>query len=97
MFSLFMVIYLISVMPFKHYALNLLEIFNECCILAVGYTLIPLSDAVDDYLVKWNFGWVLLAIIVLNIIVNILFLIKGMKDAAFDFCKRRRDRILRKK
>lgn len=53
--------------------------------------LVPLSDAYDDYLMKWDAGWALLAIIVANMFVNIFFLIRGLKESVLKCLKEKRD------
>ena len=47
-------------------------IFNELCILAVSYHLIVFTPFVDNIDIQYNVGWSVIAITVLNILVNMV-------------------------
>lgn len=68
-------IYLWEVMPFGHPNMNYLEMFNEMCVLAAGYHLIVFSQLVDDFEMKYNAGWSIIALTVLSILVNMGFML----------------------
>ena len=70
-----MMTYVAAIQPFKHRELNIMEIFNEFCILGCIYCLFGFTDVVTDSGVKYNLGWVAVAIVILNIIVNIVNMI----------------------
>jgi hypothetical protein len=68
--TILMIMYIISVKPFKEALLNKLEIFNEICILLTSYHLSCFTMFVSDPLIKYNIGWSLLALTSLNMLVN---------------------------
>ena len=78
-----LLIFDILVKPFEDPVLNHMVIFNELCILAVSYHLIVFTPFVDNIDVQYNAGWSVIAITVLNILVNmvvmLVFTIKMLK------------------
>ena len=71
-----MILYVGYVLPFAHYGFNILELFNEWCILAVIYTCLVFTDYVADKDVKQMTGWVSIGIVAFNMLINILYMIK---------------------
>ncbi len=67
--------------------LNALEIINEAVVLVIGYLFITLSDLVSDDTLKYNVGWVIVGITLLNIFINwvslvgstIYFIVKAIR------------------
>lgn len=51
--------------------LNRLEIFNETSVLLVSYHLYYFTDFIDDPVLKYEIGWMIIAVTLLNIVVNI--------------------------
>ena len=87
MSSVAMLIYLMVVRPFNIAALNLVECFNEICILIEGYGLISLSGMNDDPNIKWDAGWALIALIIFNLLVNFLFIARQVLEAILEKCR----------
>ena len=56
--------------PFENPVLNKMEIFNEICIIVVGYHLILFTDYAPDEDTQYKGGWSIIGITVLNIVVN---------------------------
>ena len=69
-----MMMFLIFVKPFDSKVVNYIEIFNEICILLCIYCMIVYTDFNLDKDIKWNVGWVICAVVALNIIVNVAVL-----------------------
>jgi len=67
-------------MPFDDSTLNNLEVFNEVCISAMAYTLLILTEFIEDFSgdLKEIGGYIVIGIITLNFIVNISIILKGM-------------------
>jgi hypothetical protein len=69
-------IYLIYSRPFGKPLLNMIEIFNEFCILVAAYHLFAFTDYLDDVRIKYNGGWSLIVITIINIIVNLFIMLR---------------------
>lgn len=70
-------IYLILVQPFEHASLNYIETFNELCIMLASYHLLFFTDFTPDPVFQNEMGWSLIAITTLNIMVNMIVMIKA--------------------
>lgn len=70
--SLLNLAYLIAKRPFV--SGNILEIFNEMCILAFAYTLIIFTDFTDDIQIRESGGYLAISFILLNFCTNILLI-----------------------
>ena len=66
------IIYIIQFRPFIDSTTNLVEIFNECCILLSSYPLFVFTDYVSDKQVREIAGYLMIGIILLNFLVNLL-------------------------
>jgi glycosyltransferase involved in cell wall biosynthesis len=64
--------YLIMVQPFDDPNTAKFEIFNEFTILIVSYGMLVFCDYITSDEVRYNFGWFLTALVLLNILVNFL-------------------------
>ena len=76
--SLLSTMYLISVKPFKEPTFNKLEIFNELCVSTFGYLLFMLTDFVESPPIQEFAGYAMISVIVLNFLVNIGVIARGM-------------------
>lgn len=65
-------IHLIFYKPYIEKYNNRLEIFNEFCIIIMGYQLVMFTDFVDDENTKYYSGYTLIGIIGLNFLFNFL-------------------------
>eukprot|EP00347_Sterkiella_histriomuscorum_P022303 403330958 len=63
MMSLFQLIYLIHIRPFEIDRINQLEVINETLVLFVGVFSLMFTDIDCDPDVKYNIGWVVLALV----------------------------------
>ena len=65
-----------------HSYINTLEIFNELSLISLTYILLLFTDFNGDEVKQYNAGWALIAITIFNIavnmIVNIILVIKGI-------------------
>jgi len=52
-----------------------LDAFNEVCVLLLSYHLIAFNDVSGSHVVRYNIGWSMAGITVLNITVNMLVVI----------------------
>ena len=55
--------------------MNILEIFNELCLILIGYHLFLFTEYVSDPTLKYNIGWSIITVTMLNIIVNIAIML----------------------
>ena len=69
MLACLMLIYLAMVRPFEEDYLNDLEFFNECCTLGMAYFLILFTDWMPDVNIRWNSGFIMIALIGFNMLV----------------------------
>jgi hypothetical protein len=58
-------------MPFESHAVNKMEIFNEACVLASSHWTAPLLNPTAPDSVTNAVGWILVAITIFNVSVNI--------------------------
>ncbi len=66
-----MLMYLISVKPFKEPRLNKMEIFNEITVLACAWHFPLFSDFIIDVNIRYMAGWSIIMISCINLIINI--------------------------
>jgi hypothetical protein len=72
--ALFMLVYLIHVRPFTTTLLNAMEIFNEACLLLASYHVFLFTDFSPDPVFRYNFGWSLVVLTLVNLLVNLLMM-----------------------
>ena len=72
-----MIMYLSIVKPFALKSKQILEIFNELCLLTVSYNLFIFTDFVSNAEIKYIVGYFVMSITMLNILVNIVLIIKS--------------------
>ena len=81
--NVFQMSYLILTRPFYEKAINDIEIFNEFIFSVATFVMILFSDTIDNAYFKYNIGWVLVGLLLLQITVNFMVLIyviiKGLK------------------
>ena len=65
-------IYLTFVRPFEITLMNNMEIFNEFCVFLATTHLFQFTDYVPDPEIQYFFGWSIIGVTLLNIIVNML-------------------------
>ena len=66
---------LLYVRPFSDPRLQRLEVFNEITILGLSYMLAAFSDMITDPGDRYNYGWLYLALSLLNIATHVLLLL----------------------
>ncbi len=66
-----MLIYLISVKPFKESRLNRMEIFNEFTVLVCAWHFPIFSDFVADAEIRYIAGWSIIMTTCLSLLINI--------------------------
>ena len=52
--------------------LNYMEVFNEICVLIATYHLFLFTDFVPDPELRYNIGWSIIGVTLVNIVVNML-------------------------
>jgi hypothetical protein len=72
-----LIIYLIKYPPFELNMLNKLEIFNELCILSAALHLFMFTDFTPDPEFQLEVGWSIIGVTTLNIIVNMIVMIRA--------------------
>lgn len=75
---------ILEVKPFIEKFNNRLEVFNESCVMILGSIMFLYTPFVKDSDVKFNIGWIMIAITVLQILVNLII----MTIMSFGECKR---------
>jgi hypothetical protein len=84
------------VKPFKVKVLNQIEIMNELNVIISSYFLIVFTDYMDEPYLKWNIGWVLMAVNVLNIGANMVIILKiviiELKGSIKERCRKFRNK-----
>ncbi len=73
--SLGIIIFLILVKPLDKKSNNYLEIFNEICILMLLYGLPFFTLLITEYSVRDLMGWYMVAVVALNLFINMLIMI----------------------
>ena len=76
--TLFIMSYTAYVLPYKSLVQNTQEVFNEWTVLVACYHLFTFTEWVDDLHVQFQLGWSLLAVIVINVLINVAILIQFM-------------------
>lgn len=70
--SICMLVYLITVKPFKHSKImQSLELFNEAAILIGLYHLVLFTDLNDDVELRYQYGWSLNLLMIIKLIFNV--------------------------
>ena len=82
MCSILSLIYVAYFRPFENRFDNNKEIFNEICILIVSYSLFIFTDFSMEIQLKNDFGYILISIVIVNIIVNGFFIVKTIVSLA---------------
>jgi len=62
-----------------------LEAFNECTILVCGYHLFLFTDYIEDPYLKFNIGWSIIGILMVNLLVNLSVAIYDMLQQIGDY------------
>lgn len=70
-----MIGYYIIIKPYNDKWMNNLELFNELCIYIINIHLLLATDFIGDNILRYNSGWSIILATVLNILVNMLFIL----------------------
>ena len=75
--SLALLTFVNLVRPYESAYANRKELFNECTMMSLLYTLLTFTEAVPDPQTRYAFGWLYIAIVTVYIAVNLgeLFLL----------------------
>ena len=92
-----MLVYLGRVAPFKDDYVNKQEMANEFSILLATYPLLTFTEWVPDMESQMLMGWVLIAIICLNVIFNMILLLWIFVCQTYWSCRRRYVLLTRKR
>ena len=66
--------YTAFVLPYKSFMQNIQEVFNECTVIVASYHLFCFTEWIFDMERRFELGWSLIAVIVLNVFFNIALL-----------------------
>ncbi len=75
---IFQLLYLCEFKPFITSEDRFIETLEELTVLIIACILPDFTDLYDDADMKWNLGWFIIAVIFLNLFVNMIILIKNM-------------------
>ena len=75
--------------PFKDDFINTLEVFNESTILACLFCCLAFTDYVSDETVKQQMGLVVIGIVILNVTLNLIYMMKVSLSKILKKCKER--------
>jgi len=89
--------FIVRVKPFYQPILNYLEIFNEFCIISIGYHLLLFTGYNNDFELQYKAGWSILLLTVLNIVINIGVMLFQTVIVVRRFCKKQRLKCKQKK
>ena len=70
--SLFSLMYLVNFMPHEDTNTAYFEVYNEVTILLVSYGMLLSCDYIVSDVARYNLGWALTGIIILNVLLNFL-------------------------
>ena len=73
--SVITMIYSCNVKPFTDKKMNYIDMFNEWTIMLMAYATIPYSDFLADPYFKYQIGWLVLGGFLLNLFINIGFIV----------------------
>jgi hypothetical protein len=74
--------YLILNRPFKDQSDHHLELFTEGCILMFIYTFLCFTDFILEPETRYNVGWVAIIIFMINLLGNLVVVIRGSISSA---------------
>ena len=69
---------MIEVKPFENETRNRIEIFNEIYVLFYGILMVLLTDYLLDPLLKYNIGWMILAMFLSVSIINLIYILSKL-------------------
>ena len=72
--TLYIMSYTASVLPYRDRVQNIQEVFNEFTVLVASYHLFAFTEWIYDYERRFEVGWSLVAVIVLNVCFNFVIL-----------------------
>jgi hypothetical protein len=67
-----------KVKPFESKAMNYFELYNEATILSFSYIIIVNLGLLSDTQMRYDLGWLLIALILANIGINLIRIIKTL-------------------
>jgi len=70
--TLYIMSYTAYVLPYKSMTQNYQEILNEITVLVAAYHLFCFTEWIFDYHRRFELGWSLIGIIILNVIINVV-------------------------
>ena len=92
--SLFNFVYITWFLPFDQPFLNVMEIFNEMSVFGTTIIISNFAGTLDDHIdFKYSMGWVFIAFLALNIMVQ-LFVITSI--SVYNLVKRFKNKICKK-
>jgi len=91
---MYVVAYSVSVRPFIDDSDDILDIFNESCIMILCYFSVTYTQFVPDNKTKYDIGWIAVAVFALNLGCNLTYIIYKTVTALRKKCK---DRSKKKK
>jgi hypothetical protein len=62
--------FIAEVKPFELPLLNTMEVINECFIIMAAYHLFLFTEFVPDPIIQYKFGWSIILVTIINIVIN---------------------------
>lgn len=81
--SVFAMVYSFAFKPFTEPKSNYMDIFNEFTLMTISYMTLCYTDYNEDPYVKYQFGWKMLAVFFLNLLINIIYILSQMLKPLF--------------
>ena len=95
---LFVVILHGQILPFSTKSHHRIDVFNEVCVLVIMYHMIVYTDFVTNAHRKFEMGWSMITITLINVVVNIGFLLyMQVKDTIALYQRKKREKEIRQK
>ena len=79
--------------PFKDSNQNRIELMNEFFMTTMSFFTLMFTDWVDDVMVKYQYGWVFIILISIDIFINLLIILFNCARRLTMICKKYKNRI----
>ena len=86
--SFFSLMYLIKIMPHEDTNTAYFEVYNEVTILLVSYGMLLSCDFIASDVARYNLGWGLTGIIILNVLLNFLNIVHKTGQKVIEIIKK---------
>lgn len=95
--SMIILCYMIIVLPIKNRKTFIFEIYNEFTLLVLSYFLMLYADIITDIELRYNLGWFVIGITLLNLTVNYASMVFSLLKQTIKFVKKQKKNCKKKK